>query len=168
MPSRLVARLSHPASSETPDPAFVPSPQLAVPRRFAATRHHVKAWGIAPGNRQSHAGKPRKGVSRGHDPFAPLGLGTFVSQCPWALPWAVTSCAFGTEHMASRPDCASLLWIVITILPEQNPDKSMTLVNPTFALANPILRNTAFQTEPGLDSEETRMPSSLRSKMNRQ
>ncbi len=65
---------------------------------------------------------------------------TFVSHFPRALPWAVTWCAFGTEHLASRPDCASLLWIVITILPEQNPDKSMTLMNPTFAHASPALR----------------------------
>ena len=37
---------------------FVPSPRMACPKCFAATRHNVKAWGIAPGKRQSRTGKP--------------------------------------------------------------------------------------------------------------
>ena len=28
-------------------PVFIPSPRLACPKAFAATRHNVKAWGIA-------------------------------------------------------------------------------------------------------------------------
>ncbi len=35
-----------------------------------------------------------------HDHFAPLGLWSFVSQVPRALPWAFTLCAFGTERFA--------------------------------------------------------------------
>ena len=42
--------------------------------------------------------------------------------------------------MARRSDCFSLLWIVITILPEQNPDHSEALTNPTFAQPSPTLR----------------------------
>ncbi len=51
---------------------------------------------------------------RRYDRFAPLGPGTFVSHFPRALPWALTWCAFGTEHMASRPCCTSLPSIVMT------------------------------------------------------
>ncbi len=70
---------------------------------------------------------------RMHGHFAPLGLWTFVSHFPRALPWAVTLRAVGTEHMACRSDCVSLFCIVFTILPEQRPDESATLINLTFA-----------------------------------
>ena len=43
--------------------------------------------------------KGRDGV---HDHFAPLGLWSFVSQVPRALPWAFTLCAFGTERFVSN------------------------------------------------------------------
>ena len=56
-----------------------------------------------------------------HDYIAHLGLWTFASHFPRALPWAITLYAVGTK---TRSDCASLLWIVVTILPEQNPHKS--------------------------------------------
>ena len=56
------------------------------PERFAATRHNVKAWGIAPGNGNIQRGSPER-ASRGCTNISPLwGSGLsfrrFPGRCP--------------------------------------------------------------------------------------
>ena len=56
-------------------------------------------------------------------------LRIFPGRCP-----GLSHCVpLARKHGECRSDCFSLLWIVITILPEQNRDNSDALTNPTFA-----------------------------------
>ena len=115
-----------------PGTGFTTEPGVAVLRRTPGT-----GIGIDPNpNGVPHPPIPEpKQAFAMWNPVARWGLEAFVSHFPRALPWAVTLRAFGTEHMVSRPDCASLVWIVITILPETKPGSFNHHCEPDFCAA---------------------------------